>query len=110
MFFFLPHGHLFSQSHIFGLGLPMVGSPAPSPVTPRHRSTTAGSDDCTIFLPVDCEGQEEWHMTTVGLEGAPTSQRMGTKPTGKEVLISGRQNQGQPGPWEMGIREKGLVT
>lgn len=47
---------------------------------------TAGSDDCTICLPVDCEGQE-WHMTRVGLNGALTSQNVGTKPPGEEVLV-----------------------
>lgn len=50
---------------------------------------TAGSDDCTICLPVDCEGQEECHMTRVGINGAPTSQRTGAKPPGEEVLVLG---------------------
>lgn len=72
------------QSHIFGLGLPIAGSPAPSPVTPRHRSMTAGSDDCTICLPVDCEGQEEWHMTTVGLEEPQLLREWEPNPQGRK--------------------------
>ena len=71
---------------------------------------TAGSQDCTICLSVGCEGQEEWHMTRAGLDGVPTSQSMGTKHAGEEVLVFDRQNQGQPGPWEVGMRGKGLTT
>lgn len=47
---------------------------------------TAGSDDCTICLPVDCEGQEEWHMTRVGLNGALTLLRVWEpNPQGRKV-------------------------
>ena len=49
-------------------------------------------------------------MTRAGLDGVPTSQSMGTKHTGEEVLVFDRQNQGQPGPWEVGMRGKGLTT
>lgn len=78
--FVLPAPRTPVQSQIFGLGLPMAGSPAPSLVSPRRRSMTAGSDNCTVCLHVDRQGQAEWHMTTAGLDGVPTSQDVGTKP------------------------------
>lgn len=49
-------------------------------------------------------------MATVGLDEPPTSQNVGTKSPGEEFLVFGRQNQGQPGPWEVGTRGKGLTT
>lgn len=48
-FLFLPHGHLFRAKYL-AWGCPWTGSLAPSPVCPRHRSMTAGSDLATTCL------------------------------------------------------------
>lgn len=79
-FFFVCPMDTCSEPNIW-LGLAHGREPCPFLVSPRRGSMTAGPNDCTVCLHVGHQGQAEWHMTRAGLDGALTSQGVGTKPS-----------------------------
>lgn len=89
-------------------GVARLGSPAPSPVSPRHKSMTAGSDDCTMCPPVEFvkDGKSGTGLER-GLMEPDFSAYMGTKHAGGGSFGFGEAKPGSAST--MGSRDEGKV-
>lgn len=82
----LPRGHLFRVKYL-AWGCPRLCGPAPFPAAPGLGPLQLALMTHNHLSACGLTGQEEGHMTGVGLGRAPASQSAGTKPPGEGVAV-----------------------